>query len=270
MSVAKSPAAVLDRLPDAWQGSRWRELDGGLSNTTWLLDNGAAQAVLKFDAEPRGLPYRTRVDEARLQSLAAAAGLATRVLHVEDGLLLSEYVAGEVWCGQSFRDTGRLEQLADALLRLHALPSSGIVFNALQASRYYADRIHGSATLVAQCVSVAERVGAPQELRFCHNDLVAENILWTSGVRFLDWEFAGDNDPLFDLATIIEHHELSETLSLHLLDAYFDGEGATKWHDLERQRRLYIALLWLWLASRPDSTPDELDRVAERVVTSCS
>jgi hypothetical protein len=37
----------------------------------------------------------------------------------------------------------------------------------------------------------------------------------------------------------------------HLLNAYFDGDGARWQTQLNRQAEFYGALLWLWEASRP-------------------
>ena len=80
----------------------------------------------------------------------------------------------------------------------------------------------------------------------CHNDLVAENIISAPEIRFLDWEYACDNDPLFDLAIVVAHHDLSERQAGVLLDAYFDGDGARWREQLDVQMRLYGALNWLW------------------------
>jgi thiamine kinase-like enzyme len=85
---------------------------------------------------------------------------------------------------------------------------------------------------------------------------------------FLDWEYACDNDPFFDLATIVEHHELDDAQSLRLLNAYFDGDGE-RWSDnLKMQRKLYLALLCLWMGSRPNSDTQPIRKVVDRLSTS--
>ena len=96
---------------------------------------------------------------------------------------------------------------------------------------------------------------APANLCCCHNDLVAENILETDHLRFLDWEYACDNDPFFDLATLTTHHVLNDEQIDALLDAYFEGDGA-RWHKrLERQAGVYAALLYLWEQARLPAVP---------------
>ena len=103
---------------------------------------------------------------------------------------------------------------------------------------------------VKASVRKVEEGPQPLNLCFCHNDLVVGNIINTPETRFLDWEYACDNDPFFDLATVVAHHDLGEVQREKLLDAYFDGNGA-RWHEqLTRQAEVYEALLYLWQESR--------------------
>jgi len=269
MNETAIPAEVLNRLPD-WQGALANTLDGGLSNHTWLLEKDGRRAVLKFDHETRAAPYNKREDEARVQSAAARADLANRVLYVDDRVLLSEYSEGTVWTPSSLEVEPNLERLALALRRMHVLPRTKRSFDAATAARIYANNIDRDPELVALCAKTIAECGVPEQICCCHNDLVAENIIATPVIRFLDWEYACDNDPLFDLATIVEHHDLSQQLAAHLLDAYYDGDGERQRSGLIAQQRLYRALLWLWLASRPGSSETDIERAAERLTTSDS
>lgn len=270
MSVARSPENVIERLPE-WRGASWKELEGGLTNRAWKLEKAGRKAVLKIDDEPRKPPYNARPGEAAVQSVAARAGLAGRVLFADKQVYLTEYIEGTVWEANSLDEGDNIEQVAVALRRLHSLPLSGRSFDAKVAAKRYAQKIDSpDKKLVAECVDITRRMRLPHNLCCCHNDLVAENIIATPELRFLDWEYACDNDPLFDLATIIEHHELDEEHSQLLLHAYFDGSGEHWRPKLALQQRLYLALLWLWLASRPDSSRQDLDAVARRLTTSCS
>jgi len=243
-------ATVLATIP-GWDSATLRELPGGVTNSTWLVEAGGRQAVLKVDDLPRSAPYNTRPEEARIQSLAAAAGLADRVLHVDDTVYLAEYVPGAVWSRADFDDDDKLRQLAAALRRLHSLPLTGRIFDASAAAHRYAGRLgDADPAIAARNVALIDAMRRPMNLCCCHNDLVAANILAIPGVRFLDWEYACDNDPFFDLATIVAHHRLSNRHAERLLDAYFDGDGARWRPQLAAQQRLYDALLWLWSAAR--------------------
>jgi thiamine kinase-like enzyme len=250
VNATRTPGDVLSRLPDEWRGAAWQVLDGGLNNRTWLLEQDGSKAVLKIDEAARRPPFNSRRKEALIQSAAAAAGLANTVLYSNDGLYLTEYVEGTVWSASSFSVNDNIRTLAAALRRLHALPQTGRRFDSRSAAAGYAARIDDDRDIVKRCMDVIETVKEPHHRCCCHNDLVAENILSAPNVRFLDWEYACDNDPLFDLATIVEHHQLQERQVTVLLDAYFDGDGERWREPLAEQQLHYAALLWLWLTSR--------------------
>jgi thiamine kinase-like enzyme len=263
--MGMTPGDVLASI-DGWAGAHVTRLDGGLSNHTWRVDRDGRSAVLKIDDRPRSEPYNSRRREAEIQARACEAGLANRVLYCDDTVYMTEYVEGTVWSLECLEDGTSLERLAIALRKLHSLPLTGRVFDAQGAARNYA-RHAGNASErdVRACLQRIAAAPRPANLCCCHNDLVVENIINTPDTRFLDWEYACDNDPFFDLATIIEHHRLDDELALQLLDAYFDGTGERWLPQLEAQRSLYAVLYWLWLAARPDSSGDELEAAIERL-----
>ena len=248
--MGMNPEQALATIP-GWEGASVTELKGGLSNRTWRVDRDGRSAVLKVDEQPRGEPYNTRREEANVQSRAFEAGLATRVLYVDETVYMTEYVEGTVWSPHCLDDDSNIEQLARALRRLHSLPLTGRVFDAASAAREYARRIdHGDEGKVRACLQRIESAPRPPNLCLCHNDLVVENIINTPETRFLDWEYACDNDPFFDLATVVAHHGLSSAQRDVLLDAYFDGNGARWQEQLDRQAKVYECLLYLWEQAR--------------------
>ena len=245
-----TPQQVLSTIPGG-EGASATELNGGLSNRTWRVDRDGRSAVLKIDERPRGEPYNTRREEAKVQTRAFEAGLATRVLHVDETVYMTEYVEGTVWSPHCLDDDSNIEQLARALRKLHSLPLTGRVFDAAGAAREYARRIdRGDERKVRACLQRIESAPRPPNLCFCHNDLVVQNIINTPETRFLDWEYACDNDPFFDLATVVAHHGLSTAQRDTLLNAYFDGDGLRWQEQLKRQAGVYECLLYLWEQAR--------------------
>lgn len=270
MTVTVSPEKTIRNLPE-WHDAAWSELPGGLTNRAWLLDKDGRKAVLKIDAEPRAAPFNTRAEEAAVQSAAAAAGLASPVLLANQQVYLTEYVNGSQWLPSCLNQQGTFEQLAASLRRLHALPRTGRSFDAVSAASQYVAAVENpDGDIVSLCLSIVRNARLPNYLCCCHNDLVAENILTTPKLRFLDWEYACDNDPMFDLATIVEHHELNEGQAVVLLDAYFEGSGEQWREALQDQRRLYLALYYLWMASRSESSEKVLQKLGCRLTTNCS
>jgi len=264
-----SPDVILAGIP-GWESARHTKLRGGLTNMTWHVAHGERAAVLKIDEDRREEPFNTRPAEAAVQTLAAKAGLAPKVLFARDGVYLTEYVEGTVWKRGCFATKANIELLAAALKRVHSLPLTGRSFDAMSAAKRYAERIrHLDSDIISSGIDIIARMRRPHNLCCCHNDLVAENLISTPNLMFLDWEYACDNDPFFDLATVVEHHELNDSQVVLFLDGYFDG-GGRRWREsLEKSRKLYLALLLLWMASRPDSDADDVKSIEERFVTSC-
>jgi len=265
-----SPDDILADIP-GWAGAICTELTGGLTNRTWRVVLGDRAGVLKIDELSRELPFNTRCAEANVQNTAAKAGLAPNVILANDRMYFTEFVEGTVWGRDCFDKEGNIEQLAVALKRVHSLPLTGRSFDATVAAKRYVERVSGlSSNVIEQCTAIISGRRLPHNLCCCHNDLVAENLVTTPDLMFLDWEYACDNDPFFDLATIVEHHQLSESQVRVILDVYFEGDGLRWRENLEKHRKLYLALLCLWMASRPESDTADLENVMERLATSCS
>lgn len=259
------PQTVLASIP-GWEGAEVAELPGGLSNRTWLVTSPGGKAVLKIDAQTREPPFNPRPDEEIIQRRAAEQGLANRVLHSSETVYLTEYLEGEVWTPEHLLDDANLVRLARLLRNVHSLPLTGRHFDPERAADLYLARVPREFRGPARkCADIVRQLLAPQNLCCCHNDLVAGNIIATPELRLLDWEYASDNDPFFDLATVIAHHKLPGDSARLLLDAYFHGDGDRWLPHLEQQIRLYNALLWLWSASRPDADEGRLQAILQRL-----
>ena len=249
MSTSKLPEEVLDAIP-GWRGATVKELPGGLTNRTLRVEKEGHRAVLKIDPAPRKPPFNSRQEEARIQQRAAALGRANGVLYAGDTVLLSEWADGEVWTREHFDDDTNLERLGRALRDVHRLPLTGRTFDAAAAARLYVSRVCAADREAArQHLAVIESSPGPMNLCCCHNDLVAENIISTPDILLLDWEYACDNDPLFDVAVAVAHHGLSDRQAGILLDACFEGDGGSRRSQLAIQQSLYDSLNWLWAAA---------------------
>ena len=185
-----------------------------------------------------------------MQNRCAQQGLANRVIFVSETLLLTEYLDGVVWSAGCLDVDENLAKLAAAMKKLHAQPLTGRSFDGVQAAKLYARHIENrDPHMVQEYVAKVEAMPLPHNLCCCHNDMVAANIIFVPEVRFLDWEYACDNDPFFDIATVVAHHKLAPDRAEYLLDAYFDGDGRRWRGQLARQTEFYDALYWLWEAA---------------------
>jgi thiamine kinase-like enzyme len=88
----------------------------------------------------------------------------------------------------------------------------------------------------------------------CHNDLVKENILWDgeNDIYLIDWEYAGMNDPLWDISSYILENELNEEEEEYMLKSYSSGKTLAK--DRNKMMtlfKIYQDVLWyVWAKIR--------------------
>ena len=78
----------------------------------------------------------------------------------------------------------------------------------------------------------------------CHNDLHHLNLLGTAPLMFVDWEYAGVGDPIFELAAVIGYHDLDLEQRSILIAAH--GGGFAPAH-VTRMCLVFDCLHALWL-----------------------
>ena len=206
-------------------------LSGGLTNVNYLVeaDNGRFVARVSEDLSILGIDRRS---ERLCQEAAAKAGVAPRVVHHEERILVSEFLVGKTLCSEDVRAPDMLARIAALLRELHGawdrIEGELIYFSPFQTIRTYVATSRRIGAVLPDNIDVAvERAGEmSHEIRpfrpvLCHNDLLAANILDTSaGLRLIDWEYGGIGNPLFDVAGVCGNCELDEASQRRFVAAY--------------------------------------------------
>jgi thiamine kinase-like enzyme len=144
------------------------------------------------------------------------------------------YIEGRTLTAADIRDPVRLHRIIPLLKRVHRqLPrhfrGPALAFWVFHVIRDYAHTLEeaGSryATRLPDLLDVAENLElavGPVDLVFGHNDLLPGNFI-DDGERIwiIDWDYAGFNTPLFDLANLASNAEFGREQELELLTMYF-------------------------------------------------
>ena len=110
------------------------------------------------------------------------------------------------------------------------LPGSTLIFWVFQVIRGYAKTLReGNSRKIPELHKFIninadlEKTVGTIDLCFGHNDLLAGNFI-DDGRRLwlIDWDYAGFNSPLFDLANLASNNEYPEKLEQDLLEMYFE------------------------------------------------
>jgi thiamine kinase len=236
------------------------ELQGGLSNRTWRVRTPQGDWAVRLPLACRETVAPDRAGELQVLRRAAGAGLAPAVVFAdsETGVLVTEFLQGSAWQPADLASTRNLERLAGLLRQVHRLPLCGVRADIAGMAAGYAERLSTASAgeIVNTCLAIVSEPHDPGTLACCHNDVVAANVIDDGALKLIDWEYAGDNDAYFDLASAVAYHDLDNDQQRTLVNAYA-GSSATEFRDrLVAQMRRFDALQYLWLAARQQGAPE--------------
>ena len=212
----------------------------GLTNVNHLVtvgDDRDDRYVLRIPGDGTG-EYINRADEEVAARSAAAAGVNAEVVYFDatDGLMVTRFIDGAATMNADrFRDLGAVARAAVAFrhLHTHAAPFATDFTLFPMIDEYKALLASKNATLPdgyddvqrhAESMRLALEA-APVALVPCHCDPLCENFLDTGERMYIiDYEYAGNNDPMWDLGDLSVEGEFGAEQDEALLRAYFNCE----------------------------------------------
>lgn len=210
---------------------------GGLTNLNYLLEHEGSRFVLRVPGNGTA-EYIDRGAEAVAARSAAAAGVNAEVAYFDasDGLMLTRHIEGAAtMSGERFRDLAAVARAGRAFHRLHTSADRFASDFGLFAmiDEYKALLATKGAVLPAGYDDVQRQAdGARRVLEAhpvsavpSHCDPLCENFL-DDGERMyiIDYEYAGNNDPMWDLGDLSVEGGFGPEQDQALLRAYFNGE----------------------------------------------
>lgn len=230
-----SEARELARALDFWSGPVEPEpLNGGITNLNFRVCDGETVFVVRI-GEDIPVHQVLRFNELTANRAAFLAGIAPEVVHAAPGVIVTRFIDGETLTPERVRASGFIERFVPVLQTCHRivpryLRGPVLTFWVFHVLRDYAARLNEEGSghipklggLMARAEELERAVGQI-DLVFGHNDMLAANLM-DDGERIwmIDWEYAGFNSPLFDLANFASNNELDEVQERHLLTLYFE------------------------------------------------
>lgn len=265
-------ARVCDQVPELAGSERHVEpIPGGMTNRNYRVRTSSGDFVVRMSVHETGELGIDRGNEHHNSALAAQAGVGAPVVArvLEPEALIVRFVEGITLSPRDFADRRRVSALARGLRALHASAPFARDFDmvAVQA-RYHRIVVENGYPLPAEYLRYAEparRMGevltrTRTRIAPCHNDLMPGNFIESGGAGshlwIVDYEYSGNNDPIYDLGDAINELEL---------DAAAAEQLVTEYHGRPEPAQLARARLWslmskygwsLWGAIRIGTTGD--------------
>jgi len=208
-------------------------LDGGITNTNFtVVDRGERYVVRIGDDIPvHGV---MRFNEIAAARAAHAAGISPEIVYSADGVFIMRFIEGETFTEQDVRKPQSLERIMPLIQACHhEIPKHfhgpALVFwpfhvcrNYVQTAREGNSRMMDTLPRFLDINDELEKTVGEIKLVFGHNDLLAANFI-DDGQRLwlLDWDYAGYNSGLFDLANLSSNNALSPDQEDWVLETYF-------------------------------------------------
>jgi thiamine kinase-like enzyme len=273
-SVAADALDVIARVPSLAGSPRVvTELPGGLTNRNYKVTTPDGAFVARLWAPPASsrLLAIDRDHEYRNSVIAAAAGVGAPVVEYrpQDRVLVLGFLDGVTYAPDDVQDPRNLPRIAAVLRRLHGAPRFAGDFDMFDVQRRYRDAARRAGAAVpagyddlfpAFAAARAALAVRAEPTVPCHNDLLAANFIDTGEHVFLiDYEYAGNNDPCFELGNIAGESALSGETLAALVTAYY---GRARPSKIARARLFTLVAQYgwtLWGVLQHASSPLEFD-----------
>lgn len=234
--------SVLGRVPRVdGESARIETLPGGLTNRIYkIIPTTGAPLVGRVSFGQSDLLAIDRLAECHNSDAAARAGVAPQVVACEpaEGVSIIEWIDGRTFGLDDIDDSANLTRVAALCRELHRGPRFVNDFDMFAVQEGYLGIVQdrgfrlpaGYLDHASQVDRIRSALAArPEPTVPCHNDLLAANML-DDGRRlwFIDFEYAGNNDPCFELGNIWSEAELGPDRLAELVTAYYGGESPAR------------------------------------------
>ncbi len=253
---------------------------GGLTNHTYKVTLTDGQAyVVRIPGEGTE-EMIDRASERKSTQLACSLGIDAPLLYFgPDGSKLTQFIPNALtMSAELLQDEHRIAQMAQLLQILHSCgQATGVPFEVFAMAESYEKIIADKKVpMFEDYVDIKNRVmqikseidaALPVCKVPCHNDPLCEN--WVVGddrMYLIDWEYAGMNDGMWDVADVAIEAGFDAAHDSMLLSAYLGRQPDIIDEKHFLASKIYVDYLWtLWAKARVpyDGQPME-DWAAER------
>lgn len=233
-------------------------LKGGLTNKNFLIDTDFGRLVARFAPTKSGYLGMNKKYEFNHYEVAASLGIGPKPLkfYPKFGLLIVEYLEGQVLNQATIRSVRMIKKLAELFKKMHKGPKFKDSIDLFDITRKYHQTARGlrswmptdTPRYLQNLDQIEKELKNKKWIKPSHLDLMVENVINTrDGIKLIDWEYSANADCRFDLANISFKANFSEQQDKLLLKCY--GQSSLTIRQLQLMKCV-VALReagWSWV-----------------------
>lgn len=217
-------------------------LEGGITNTNFIVEDRNQRFVVRVgdDIPIHGV---MRFNEIAAARAAHCAGISPEIVYSADGIFIMRFIEGETLTARQVRDQKNIHRILSLIQTCHNdIPKHfrgpALVFWPFQVCRSYIlaakdgnSRMKDILPRFLEINNALEKTVGKVKLVFGHNDLLSANFI-DDGKRLwlMDWDYAGYNTALFDLANLCSNNGLSGKQEKWVLERYYQQPVTDRLH----------------------------------------
>lgn len=251
-------------------------IDGGLTNKNFCFVCRGERYVYRYPGEGTELIIN-RKNEKISTELAADLEIDTELIYFDEetGVKITKYIEdAETMTKELLQKEENLYAVAKLLYKLHTSgKDTKVEFDVFKMAERYETYIYENKVELFENYEEMKRIvldlkkesmNSQEKIVPCHNDPLCAN--WVKGktkMYLIDWEYAGMNDAMWDLADVAIEAELTKCQESFLLQAYFDRKPINEEIRCFEINKIFIDYLWsLWGKTRVPFDGDEMEQYA--------
>jgi thiamine kinase-like enzyme len=224
------------------------KLYGGLNSNNFLIDNRYVLRIKLINIDRYYQPNQEALIEKACQKLKIGASLI--YLDISDGTKITEFIPKTHYM-HTPPNHEEIKLAANIINQFHKLPDEAInSFDKHGRLAFYRSLSNHRSNLNDEqsLINKIDEIDKRYSCVVCHNDLVRGNFLYDDKrVYLIDYEYAGKNNYLFDLASFITENDIVEPKLINQFLSSYNHK-----HPIDKDDFMtychFLDLLWFYWA----------------------
>lgn len=241
---------MIDKIKKAlpYNISKITKTDMGLTNDNYLLEIDNDSYILRYPLKDVSSLFNSN-QEAEVLEKIKGLDFTLPIKYYKDGIQLVKFEK-DLKTFDDYQGDNKIKAVADLMTKFQESNLSvSFTFDPLKQIMLYKKHTKNIKINLDDYSDLFERLKNHKFIpKLCHNDWVAGNICFINNKTYLiDYEYAGNNDPLFDVMSFLTENDLSNRERVEFLAYMFkDGISEKDYQTLIMYRDINNILWYLW------------------------